>query len=175
MAQWCETLNNREDWYWYPLQQYVAVEGQTKIIEGGTYHTLFNGPVFYTQSFTVNLGVDEGARSEPWRPPPERYAQVVVTYRLARVEITPNPPDFQVQTATMTRTGMVLQPTVGFAYTHTYITTTCSWTWDWYNGWQYNMPRYTGHHHGHSNRERPHNNGIQQRGHDDDVAVQRRT
>ena len=136
-AQWCETLNNREDWYWYPLQQYVAVEGQTKIIEGGTYHTLFNGPVFYTQSFTVNLGPDEGARSEPWRPPPERYAQVVVTYRLARVEITPNPPGFQVQTATMTRTGMVLQPTVGFAYTHTYITTTCSWTWDWYDGWQY--------------------------------------
>jgi hypothetical protein len=116
----CNTLNNRDDWYWYPLQQYVAVEGQTKIVEGGTYHTLFNGPVFYTQSFTVNLGVDEGARSEPWRPPPERYAQVVVTYRLARVEITPNPPDFQVQTATMTRTGMVLQPTVGIRYTTTY-------------------------------------------------------
>jgi uncharacterized membrane protein YgcG len=116
----CNTLNNRDDWYWYPLQQYVAVEGQTKIVEGGTYHTLFNGPVFYTQSFTVNLGVDEGARSEPWRPPPERYAQVAVTYRLARVEITPNPPDFQVQTATMTRTGMVLQPTVGIRYTTTY-------------------------------------------------------
>jgi hypothetical protein len=142
----CNTLNNREDWYWYPLQQYVAVEGQTKIVEGGTYHTLFNGPVFYTQSFTVNLGVDEGARSEPWRPPPERYAQVVVTYRLVRVEITPNPPGFQVQTATVTRTGMALQPTVGFAYTHTYITTTCSWTWDRYNGWQYrcrNIPATT--------------------------------
>jgi hypothetical protein len=142
----CNTLNNRDDWYWYPLQQYVAVEGQTKIVEGGTYHTLFNGPVFYTQSFTVNLGTDEGARSEPWRPPPERYAQVVVTYRLARVEITPNPPGFQVQTARITRTGMVFQPTVGFTYTHTYITTTCSWTWDWYNGWQYicrNIPATT--------------------------------
>jgi hypothetical protein len=70
----------------------------------------------------------------------------VVTYRLARVEITPNPPGFQVQTATVTRTGMALQPTVGFAYTHTYITTTCSWTWDWYNGWQYrcrNIPATT--------------------------------
>jgi hypothetical protein len=116
----CNTLNNRDDWYWYPLQQYVAVEGQTKIVEGGTYHTLFNGPAFYTQSFTVNLGTDEGARSEPWRPPPERYAQVVVTYRLARVEITPDPPGFQVQTATVTRTGMVLQPTVGIRYTTTY-------------------------------------------------------
>jgi hypothetical protein len=136
--QWCENFNNRDDWYWYPLQQYVAVEGQAKTVEGGSYYTIFNGPVLYTQSFTVNLGVDEGARSEPWRPPPERYAQVVVTYRLVRVEITPNPPGFQVQTATVTRTGMVLQPTVGFTYTHTYITTTCSWTWDRYNGWQYN-------------------------------------
>jgi hypothetical protein len=106
----CNALNNRYDWYWYPLQQYVTVEGGTKTVEGGTYYTIINGPVFYTQSFTVNLGGDP-SRGE------DRYAQVAVTYRLARVEIVPNPPGLQVQTATMTRTGMVLRPTVGTTYT----------------------------------------------------------